>query len=195
VTPVLGIIAALFTLVCLAALVRAHLLPTGYRPVTNAVSDYGVGPSARWYRYQTAASACAALVLAAAIARTAHPVPQLLVFLLLTFACARLVIPSFPTDLDRGRPTVTGRVHLLLAGAAFGAIAWCAAALPDRLDWPGLHGVLVVLGWIVAGSAIACGLAMTSVLRNASTPVFGAVERVFYGAMLTWFFVVSFHFV
>jgi hypothetical protein len=194
-TTVLGLLGLLATLACAAALVRVHLQPTGYRPVRNAVSDYGVGAYSRYYRWQTAASAYAALFVAAALARETHPVPQLLVFLLMTFACARLVIPSYPTDLDRGRPTGTGRVHILLAGAAFAAVAWCAAALPDRVDWPGLHGLLVVLGWVVAGAAIACGLAMTSVLRRVAEPVFGAVERVFYAALLIWLAVVSLHFV
>src|SRR3954451_12538685 len=192
-TPVLGILAALLTLACAAFIVRVHMLPTGYRPVSNAVSDYGVGAYSRYYRWQTAALAYAALVLAAAIARTTHPVPELIVFLLMTFAAARLLIPSFPTDLDRrSRPTPNGRIHILLAGVAFASIAWCAAALPDRVDWPGLHGTLVVLGWIVVVTAVASGLAMA--VRIAE-PYFGAVERLFYGATLAWFFVVSLHFV
>jgi|tagenome__1003787_1003787.scaffolds.fasta_scaffold20872533_2 hypothetical protein len=194
-TPVLGILAALLTLVCAAVLVRVHLLPTGYNPISNAVSDYGVGEYRRYYRWQTAALAYAALVLAAAIARTTHPVPQLIVFLLMTFAAARLLIPSFPTDLDRSRLTPAGRIHIALAGVAFASIAWCAAALPDRIDWPSLHTTLVVLGWIVAGSAIACGLCISSLLHRHVEPFFGAIERVFYAAVLVWFLVVSVHFI
>src|SRR3954465_3398286 len=114
-TPVLGILAALLTIACAAVLVRVHMLATGYNPVSNAVSDYGVGEYRRYYRWQTAALAYAALVLAAALARTTHPVPELIIFLLMTFAAARLLIPSFPTDLDRGRPTPTGRLHIALA--------------------------------------------------------------------------------
>jgi hypothetical membrane protein len=191
-TPVLGILAALLTLACAAFIIRVHTLPTGYSPMSNAVSDYGVGAYSRYYRWQTAALAYAALVLAAAIARTTHPVPELIVFLLLTFAAARLLIPSFPTDLDRSRPTPTGRIHILLAGVAFASIAWCAAALPDRVDWPSLHGTLVVLGWIVVATAVASGLALT--IRVAE-PYLGAVERLFYAATLVWFLVVSLHFV
>ena len=48
-TVALGILTLLAALVSLAALVRAHLLPTGYDPVSNAVSDFGVGP----YRVKT----------------------------------------------------------------------------------------------------------------------------------------------
>ena len=39
-----GIIAALATTVQAVALIVLHLLPTGYNPVRDAVSDYGVGP-------------------------------------------------------------------------------------------------------------------------------------------------------
>ena len=191
-TPVLGVLGALLTLTCAAVLVRADTLPTGYSPVSNAVSDYGVGSFARYYRWQTAALAYAALILAAALARTVHPVPQLLVFLLMTFAAARLVIPSFPTDLDRSRPTATGRIHLLLAGIAFASIAWCAVALPDRVDWSSLHGTLVVLGWLIVAAAVACAL---TVLLPSAKPFFGLVERLFYAATILWFLVVSLHFV
>src|SRR3954454_7797967 len=191
-TPVLGILAALLTLACAASIVRVHLLPTGYSPVSNAVSDYGVGAYSRYYRWQTAALAYAGLVLAAALARTVHPVPQLLVFLLMTFAAARLLIPSFPTDLDRSRPTATGRIHLLLAGAAFGSIAWCAVALPDRVDWQNLHGTLVVIAWVMVAAAVACALAISVPF---ATRFFGLVERLFYAATILWFLLVSLHFV
>jgi hypothetical protein len=189
-TPVLGVLATLLTLACAAVLVREDTLQTGYSPVSNAVSDYGVGSFARYYRWQTAALAYAALVLAGALARTVHPVEQLPVFLLMTFAAARLLIPSFPTDLDRSRRTATGWIHLLLAGVAFGSIAWCAVILPDRVNWPNLHGTLVALGWIVLATAVACVLA--TLFRLA---FFGIVERLFYAAMIVWFLVVSLHFV
>ena len=39
-----SIIAALATAVQAVALIMLHLLPTGYNPVRDAVSDYGVGP-------------------------------------------------------------------------------------------------------------------------------------------------------
>src|SRR5262249_33973957 len=109
-----------------------------------------------------------------------------------TFAAARLLIPSFPTDLDRSQRTATGWIHVLLAGIAFGSIAWCAVVLPDKVNWPNLHGTLVALGWIVVASAVAC--ALTAPFRFA-TPFLGLVERLFYAVMIVWFLVVSLHFV
>jgi hypothetical protein len=156
VTVAIGVLAFLAALACLALLVRGRLR----------------------YRAQAAAIAFAALLVAAGIARTVQPVPQLLVFLLMTFAAARLAAPSF-----------TGRIHILLAGAALGSIAWAAAILPDRVDWPGVHGLLVVLGWIVVAGAVACALAMT-LLRKETERVF-AIERACYAAVLVWVFVVA----
>ena len=190
---VLACFALLATLACLGALVWLHLLPTGYRPIRNAVSDYGVGRYSIFYRAQTAAIAVAALCLAVALATAVDPSPRRVIVLLAIFAVARLAIPSFPTDLNRGQPTRTGRIHIVLAGIAFGSIAWAAAALPDRVDWPSIHGLLVTIGWIVVGTAIASGLAMTRRVHAATEPFFGLIERCFYAAMITWFVVVSVH--
>src|SRR5690348_2258379 len=103
-TPVLGILGALLTLASAAALFRA---PRAWDA----------------YRVQTASLAYASLAVAAAIARTTHPVPQLIVYLLMTFAAARLLIPSFPA----------GWARVALGVAAFASIAWCAVALPHHV--------------------------------------------------------------
>lgn len=171
---------------CLAVLVWLHLLPTGYRPIRNAVSDYGVGRYAHLYRAQTTACALSALLLAGALAGGVDPAPTSVVVLLMVFTAARLLIPWYPTDLDRAQPTRTGRIHVLLAGLAFGSIAWAAASLPARVDWPSAHGTLVGLGWAVVVLAVACGLCMSRVLHRASEPFFGLVERLFYAVMLAW---------
>jgi hypothetical protein len=192
-TTTFAAVAFTATLAWAAILTAVHLRPTGYDPVRNAVSDYGVGRFAGYYRAQTAAAAIAALALALALRQAVHPAPTLVVVLLVVFAVARLAIPRYPTDLDRAAPTGTGRVHILLAGAAFGSVAWAAAATPDRVPWADLHGPLVTLGWIVVVTAVACGLAMSSRLHAVTEPFFGLVERTFYVAMLVWFAVVSLH--
>ena len=193
-TTAFGALATAATLACLAALVRVHQLPTGYRPLRNAVSDYGVGNYARYYRFQTAALAIAAVFVALALARAVDPAPLLPITLLVVFAAARFAIPWFPTDVNRLRPTRTGRIHILLAAVAFAAVAWAAAVLPNHVDWPTIEGLLRGLGWFVVISVVACALALTRALRVYATPWFGAIERVFYAAVLAWFFVVSLHF-
>jgi Protein of unknown function (DUF998) len=124
VTATLGILAAVATLACLGTLVWVHLRPTGYDPLQDTVSDYGVGTSYPFYRAQTAAMALAAILVAAALAKAIDPAPRRAIVLLLVFAAARLAIPSFPTDLDRAQRTRTGLIHILLAAVAFASIAW-----------------------------------------------------------------------
>jgi hypothetical protein len=156
-TLAIGLLGAASTLVSAAALVR------------------GSGD-----RVKTAAAAYAALFVAAGIARTTHPVPRDLVFLLIVFAAARLAIPTFPGGLSR----------LLLAGVAFAAVAWAALIAPDRVHW--LHGFLVVDGWVILVAAVACGVALLAPpIRRFSW----ALERVFDAAVLVWLLVVSLHFV
>ena len=156
-TLAIGLLGAASTLVSAAALVR------------------GSGD-----RVQTAAAAYAALFVAAGIARTTHPVPRDLVFLLIVFAAAQLAIPTFPAGLE----------HLLLAGIALAAAAWAALIAPDRVHW--LHGFLVVDGWVILAAAAACGVAL---LAPPIQRFSRALEPVFDAAVLVWLLVVSLHFV
>ena len=138
-------------------------------------------------RAQTATTAYASLFAAAGIARETHPVPRDLVFLLIVFAAARLASPSFPAGIE----------HLLLAGIALAAAAWAALIAPDRVHW--LHRFLVVEGWVILVTAVACGAAMLLALarptRRLSWALERVFERVFDGAVLVWLLVVSLHFV
>ena len=119
-------------------------------------------------RAHSALPAYAALFIAAGAARTVHPVPQVLVFVLMTFAAAQLLAPS----LRDPRP---------LTAVAFAALAWAAAILPGQTDW-GWHTLLVVLGWAVVAAAVVVGAAM---LRSPR------LELWFYPVALVWFVVVA----
>jgi len=194
VTEALAILAAVATLVCLAALVYLHTLPTGYRPLTDAVSDYGVGPFRVWYRVQASALGLTAILLALALWAGVRPVPVRPIGLLVAFGIARLLIPFFPTDLDRTKPTSTGRTHLQLAAAAFVTIAFAAptlhAAIKDDPAWAGIAQLLGRLGWAVATTALITGIALrVPPLRQR----FGLIERLLYAAMIAWFLVVAIH--
>jgi hypothetical protein len=63
-------LALAFTAACVASLTYLHLAPTGYSPVRNAVSEYGVGRYARWDGIQASCTGLAALCLAVALG---HP--------------------------------------------------------------------------------------------------------------------------
>ena len=64
-----SIAAAPATAVQAVALVMLHLLPAGYNPVRDAVSDYGPGPYRGWFWLQAAAGGVGCLALGIALAR------------------------------------------------------------------------------------------------------------------------------
>ena len=112
----------MFTALWTAALVFLHVAPTGYSPLRNAVSEYGVGRFAWGYRAQVLFAAAAAVCLGVELHRRER-------VLLFVFAAARAAIAAYPTDLlESGTITRTGRIHLLLAAAAFTSICWAASS-------------------------------------------------------------------
>ena len=174
---------AVFAGLCVACLVVLHVAPTGYSAVRNAVSEYGVGPYAKWYRAQATCAGIAAMLLAAALARAVDPAPRRVIVLLVVFALARFAITMYPMDLlGIAERTRTGVIHVLLAAIAFVSIAWAATALR-----PWQHG-LPALGWAAGATALGTMLAVrNSTLR----PALGLIERGFYASILAWLFVVA----
>jgi hypothetical protein len=193
VTATLGILVAVAATCCAGCLIYVHTLPTGYQPLRDAVSDYGVGRYRFWYRGAAVALGVASILLAVALARAVDPAPMGVIVALVAFGLARLAIVAFPTDLDRRRRTTSGRVHVLLAAIAFASIAVAAPKLYAAVD--GLHawapddGALRALAWAIIGAAGATLVALGPTLR----PYFGLVERLLYAAIITWFLVVAVH--
>jgi Protein of unknown function (DUF998) len=172
-----------FTGACIACLAYLHLAPTGYSPVRNAVSEYGVGAYARWYGAQAACAGVAALLLAVALANGVSPAPRRVIALLVVLAVARVAIGWFPVDLVEGRrPTRNGAIHLLLAIAAFTAASAAGIAL-KRPE----HGQ-PALGWAMAACAVGTMLALR---RSPLKPWLGLIERGYYVAMLAWLLLVA----
>src|SRR3954452_6939304 len=120
---VLGIAAA----ACFAAaglvLLALHILPTGRAPLSEAVSDYGVGTYHRHYRAMVVLLGAGAGLLVAGLAREGSAEEGALAFLA-AFAAARMAIAFFMTDLPGSPPTTKGRIHVVLAAIAFTTIAF-----------------------------------------------------------------------
>ena len=77
---------------------RAASASTGYNPVRDAVSDYGVGPYRGWFWLQAVAGGVGCLALGIALAQL-HPfTPTQVVVALIVTAGSRLFIPFFATD-------------------------------------------------------------------------------------------------
>jgi len=189
----LSIIAAVFAAVQTAALIALHVLPTGYNPVRDAVSDYGVGPYRAWFWLQAVAGGVACLALGIALDRL-HPFsPTQVVVALIVTAVARFFIPFFATDQDDSRfQTLHGTIHMVLAVLAFGGLIWAATGLWGTLKhyphWHGAESFLTIVPWVMLGSVIALVLAIRGPRLH---PFFGVFERLFYVSSLAWLFVVA----
>jgi hypothetical protein len=182
-TTAFAVASLVFTGGCVACLLYLHLAPTGYSPLRNAVSEYGVGRYARWYRAQAACAGVAAGLLAGALATGVSPVPLRVDVLLVVFAVARIAIGRYPTDLiGATRRTRTGAIHVALAVAAFASASVAGIAL-KRPE----HGQ-PALGWAMAVCAVGTMLALR---RSALRPFAGLIERGFYVAMLAWLVLVA----
>lgn len=164
----------------LGVLVALHAVPNPYRPITDPVSNYAVGPTKRLAMIMTWLTVGAWLTLAGAFwfgeADWAYRGPATIMLLALAVIFAAL--PYVPTDVD-GRPTLRGRLHLLLAVAWF-ALSYSPTGDVARLAgsrWtPVLGGLETVLHWIaLAGLIVLIAALVIKPLRR----WFGLAERVF----------------
>ena len=180
-TVVLGAIVIASSLACLGSVVSLHFLPTGYDPIRNAVSDYGVGRYRIWHRVAVVSLAAAGFATAIASLGTIKPEPASIVAFLCVFATARVLIPLFPTDIEGKPRTRTGRVHWVLAITAFASLAVAAGFFKGT-------SIDDVVGWIVVATAVLMILFLcVPRLRR----IFGLVERLFYFSMICWFIIIG----
>jgi Protein of unknown function (DUF998) len=181
----LSVVTLVAVAVAVVAHVRLHLLPTGRRPLRDAVSDYGAGPYRAWYRTTVIGLAIASASLTVAFARAGGPGAGPLIALG-TFGVSRLAIVWFPVDLPGEPATSTGRVHNVLAVVAFASIAVAASSIPDGLTsqaWSGKSGGLNAVGAVVMWVAVATAVFfVVPPLRR----WFGLVERALYWATFAW---------
>ena len=149
----------------IGALIALHLLPTGYNPVRDAISDYGIGRFRGIFWLHVVAGGVAGLALAVALARLNPFSPTLAVVMLVIASLSRFLLPAFPTDQGGNRfQTAKGTVHMLLAIAAFTAVTIAASTIWGSLrhypQWHGLEGLLNVMQWVITATAIATAVAI-----------------------------------
>lgn len=194
-TEILAIGAAACFIAALLVFVRAHLLPTGYDAMRDAVSDYGVGAYHRYYRAMVLLLGVGTALLVIALARDTQAEDLGLAFLG-AYAAARLGIAFFVTDLPGTPVTPAGRLHIVLAAIAFTAIAFGAADVTGAIDGsPGWTGdVAGMLRFEARAVAVTAALTLVCFLVPvARERVFGLVERLLYVASVAWLVTASIH--
>ena len=162
----------------------------------NAVSQYGITRYRLGYRIQTIAFAVAGAAAAVGLAEAAPGKARAIIALVIVFALARLVISWFPMDEPGGERTNHGSMHGLIAIVTFLAIAIAAIRLGSVAKqvpgWTTLATVSSVIAWLMVASLIAMMVVRRGARQTHSTPTyFGAVERIFYLALVAWFVLVG----
>jgi hypothetical protein len=171
-----------------------HVLPTGYNPIHDAVSDYAVGRYRALFWTFATAGAVSGLALALALAKSHPSKPTLTVAMLVLSAAARVLIPIFATDQGGNRfQTLQGTIHMLLAVAIFASIAVAASNLGGTLEnecaWHSVKGL--VDGWLPWVITITASLTGIAIVGPQLKRIFGLLERSYYASSIAWFFVVS----
>jgi len=125
----MGVSPRVFSLVALVgilyfglAVLALHLLPTGYDPLTHAVSDYAVGAYGPVMDSAFVAFGIGVFSLAIALSRpdSSSVVRSRLGVPLLSLAGACLfAVGFFPTDLEGAPATTTGDIHTSLSAIVF----------------------------------------------------------------------------
>jgi hypothetical protein len=166
------------SLLCLASILLLHVLPTGYNPIRNAVSDYGVGKYRVWHRTAVLSLAAAGYALAIASTSSVKPQSDVVIGFLLVFAISRTIIPFFPTDIEGQTLTTRGRIHWALAIISFASLAFATGFYKGTI-------LDDAVGWVVV---VAAGLLIASLVlhRRRKIEVLGLFERVFYFFMICW---------
>jgi hypothetical protein len=173
----------------LALLIIFHFLPTGYNPISQPVSNYGVGKYAYLFRIYLWASVIAAIAFACALAVSGSlPISQWIFTLLILLAVSRLGISLFPTDIQ-GRPhTRNGVLHYIFAILTFAFVYMTIWALTPILiavaPWQSLSGVLTVLKGIVFYSLIVFIIVL---IVPPLKRIVGISERLFLVSENVWF--------
>jgi Protein of unknown function (DUF998) len=183
---ILSIIGAASLLICIVCLVTLHFLPTGFHPIPDPVSNYGVSSYRVLYRIQAFSSGIAGACLLLIITRSGTVMPVFGIITLLCFTLSRMIIIAFPTDVKLPR-TRTGMIHILLATLTFAGIACAAGSLTRSLAmlpiWTSVRSELWITTRLIEGSVIAFVFALGfPPLRK----ITGLIERCIYLGTLAW---------
>lgn len=148
------------SVVYIAVVAALHVLPTGYNPVHNAVSDYGVGRYAPLFRVSLWAGsiAVAALPIGLSLGVGVPPLATSDVVFLGLVAVSRVGESLFPTTVEGERLNRTGALHYVFAIVTFGftytAISGLTPVLVKLHPWHSDKGLLTWLaGRLWSGSS------------------------------------------
>jgi hypothetical protein len=189
----IAIVSFLGTLIYLIIFFTLHFLPTGYNPIRNAVSDYGVGKYSPLFRVALWSSSVGVLTLAIALAVGVGAPPLVSRYLLYMglITVARIAMSLFPTDLEGKGLTFIGILHYAFAIAAFTLTYMTISNLTPELvmlsPWTMVQQPLTFVAGLVEPALIMVVVTMFRPLRR----IFGLFERIFLLSTNVWFLLVT----
>ena len=185
------IVAATLYALDILFLLSFQVLNRDYRPFAHAVSDYGVGKTARLFKVYMISGSLAAPLLAWQFWQAINPAyPATLPIYLLLVMLGRLALGLFPNDLRGTTRTRAGQVHhaatLLAFTCAYMTVAEATPLLIDSVGEP-LTTMLSILRHLISAGYIAVVLTISAPLRR----FFGLAERWFLYTTALWFLTAS----
>lgn len=180
-------VAAALYVADLILLISFQVLNRDYTLLPQAVSNYGLGKTARLFKVYMLAGSCAAPLLAwqFLVARDPALPAAVSVYLVLVMA-GRVTLALFPNDLHGAPHTTSGLIHHAATLVAF-ACAYMAVAEATPVLAGEAMGVrfvaLTTLKHLISLAFLAVVVAFSPPLRR----YFGLAERLFLYATALWF--------
>ena len=170
----------------LIILISFQFLNRDYGWVSHAVSDYGLGRTARLFKIYVVFGSVAAPLLALQFWLARGPgYPAMIAVYLLAVMVGRLGIGLFPNDLQGAPRTTSGQIHhaatLLASTCAFMTVAEATPLLAATVSGP-LSAALTGLKHLISVDFVAVVLTISPPLRR----FFGLAERIFLYACAVW---------
>lgn len=168
-----------------------HMAPSPYTFMSHAVSDYGIGPTARLFQLYAGLGTIGAVALTILFVFSHHPVfPMLVPLGMVLMVLSRLGVARFPTDLEGQPRTQHGTLHYVFAILTFTWAYTTIANATPRFVESTMSSVIPVFRLLHTLATVALvGIVVTRI-----TPVrqyFPIAERVFLLATLLWFLLAS----
>lgn len=180
-------LSAMLYMVAIAMFASLHRRAPETSWVRDAVSDYGVGPAARYFRIYGHVGTLAAALLATQFALSKSPeIPRVAVVSMFLLFAFRIGVFVVPTDKPDAPASTAGRVHLLFAIASFAATYTAIANASPALA----TAAPAWLSAIMSGGRFTAMVSLAGVVATMLPPlkkVFGLMERVFLLSSMLWF--------
>lgn len=184
----LPVASALLYLVALAMFLRLHVRDRSVDWVRDPVSYYGIGKVPRYFRvYGHIGTAGAALLTIQFFTATAPAFPVTVLLSMALLILFRVGVFAVPADSRNQPASLSGRIHLLFAIAAFAATYTAIANATPYFADARAFAFLVACRYTAMLGLACVVVTMFSPLKR----FFGLAERAFLFSTMVWFLLAS----